>query len=466
MARVANDGGNTAKHSPSEPDTGPGRPADALSSAVAELLKPPAVATPDANVARAVATGWHAREALTAAQEADEDEVVPRSLFGRWLAGLVSVLHRAPPVRRAPAFVEDVVAAEASFLKGVGAFRGRERVALVCAQLSTDVTLLGEVLRAAGQESGSLTAAIKALAAPADHQRSNRARALASLLVQQLTAADFRLGKAFALGWDLASLRRVGQDADNYRMTFAEAFLKHEPEITDRLTDLASALPAHAGHSVRASVGFWTSALAGKTAPKPGDVVARAPLRPRADLSKCKFEQEDVAVQLGRWRSLLTAEKAAKDELEAADYVRVAAGLARWLAETLTAGAKRAPLAWLLLPVAVIGLIAIGVVVIVVFDHTAAGVTALIGALGLTWKGVGSTIGRGLARVEQPAWDAQMDSVIARRITYENCRPCKVTPPPDEAAQSVTGCLSQKDAAVHHAEAGVHVRGTGRVIPE
>ena len=46
-----------------------------------------------------------------------------------------------------------------------------------------------------------------------------------------------------------------------------------------------------------------------------------------------------------------------------------------------------------------------------------AGLTAIIGSLGLTWKGVGSTIGRGLAKVEQRLWDSQVDGAIADVIT-------------------------------------------------
>ena len=83
---------------------------------------------------------------------------------------------------------------------------------------------------------------------------------------------------------------------------------------------------------------------------------------------------------------------------------------------------RAAPAAIVVLVAAVLALVGLGVAAIVLSDYTAAGVTALVGAIGLTWKGLGSTIGKGLAKVEQPAGDAQMDYVIARRITNKNVR--------------------------------------------
>ena len=85
----------------------------------------------------------------------------------------------------APAFVNDAVAAENGyFLRSVHDLAGQERIALVCAQLSADVASLGKVLKAAGQESAELTAAIKTLASASDHERAEKAGELASQLAQ------------------------------------------------------------------------------------------------------------------------------------------------------------------------------------------------------------------------------------------------------------------------------------------
>jgi hypothetical protein len=69
---------------------------------------------------------------------------------------------------------------------------------------------------------------------------------------------------------------------------------------------------------------------------------------------------------------------------------------------------------------AVVGLVVLGVVGIVVWQHTAgsaAGIASILTALGLTWKGLGGSLGRAVARVEQPAWDAQVDRAIAYAIS-------------------------------------------------
>ena len=300
----------------------------------------------------------------------------------------------------------------------------QDRVALRCAQLDADVALLDEPLKTSGQESNQVTAAITALRR-ASAQRSRKACDLGSLLYEQLIAADFRLGKGFALGWNLADLDHVPAKGVAYAEAFTKQFLAHEPDITTWLTELASVLPANAGHCVRASVGLWKRALASDPdGHEPGDVKAIRVCEPKQKLPA--LNSEDVTAQLERWRALLTAEKAAKDEMESADYVDVAGGLAGELAKAIRTGVRKAKATMLALVVAIVVLVGLGVTAIVVSDRTGlsvAGVTALIGALGLTWKGVGSTIGRGLAKLEQPAWDAQMDRVIGERITNEDWRP-------------------------------------------
>ena len=77
MATVTENSGQTAKDSGSGSDSGPGEPAEAVPALVAELVKAPAALKPDENVSTAVAAGWHAREALTAAQQADNAAVEP-----------------------------------------------------------------------------------------------------------------------------------------------------------------------------------------------------------------------------------------------------------------------------------------------------------------------------------------------------------------------------------------------------
>jgi hypothetical protein len=70
--------------------------------------------------------------------------------------------------------------------------------------------------------------------------------------------------------------------------------------------------------------------------------------------------------------------------------------------------------------VLILVLVGLGVAGIVVWQHTAgsaAGIASILTALGLTWKGLGGSLGRAVARVEEPAWDAQVDRAIAYAIT-------------------------------------------------
>ena len=443
MAVATRDAGTTAKDSDSSSDSGPGKPVEAVPALVAELAKAPAAPKADDNIARAIATGWHAREALTAARQADGNAAEPEielekphlkiavEHLGREMHDVFlkhatqdGKTHDIAHAPQATLFVDASHAAEDGFfMYGVHDITGQGRLALVCAQLTTDVASLAKLLKAAGQDRDQVTRAIASLASAANHTREAKATELASRLMQTLTAADFRLGKAFALGWDLAALRRVAENDPDYESAFARHFLARQPDITARLTDLASLLPANAGHAVRASIGFWDEALATKKSPDPGDVkgLAPGPARvPRPDLPI--FTKEDVAEQVGRWRTLLTGEKAAKDELERSDYVDAAGGLAGQLAATIGAALRQAPGAIGALIIAVVALAVGGGLVLAFSPHTAAGITALVGAMGLTWKGLGTTVGKGVAKVEQPAWDAQLDDVIARRITTKQIR--------------------------------------------
>lgn len=450
MATVADTSGKTTgKGSGSDSDAGPGEVAEAVPVLVAELVKAPPAVKPDPNVSTAVATGWHAREALAAAVVADEakKQQAPRRPTEKghlWAAldhftdgihnaflthpaeerqsGQASAVRPAPP-----AFVahENGAGRDGSygyFLAKADTLEVTDRIALVCAQLTADVALLGKPLKTAGQDSAQVTSAITAFAG-AKRDREAKALVLGSLFAQQLIATDFRLGKGFALGWDLAALAHVSGEGDAYRQEFARRFLRHVADITDRLTLLASVLPANAGHSVRESVRLWTGALAQKPVrgvPAPIDVQAMPVLHPNDVRHLPNFSPADIAVQLERWRALLTAEKAAKDELEPVSYVKVAGGLAGELASAVRVGAGKAKGAMLFLAVVIVLLVGLGVAAVFLSSSSgvsAAGVTALVGAVGLTWKGIGGTVGRGLARVEQPAWDAQMDRVIAEAIT-------------------------------------------------
>jgi hypothetical protein len=249
------------------------------------------------------------------------------------------------------------------------------------ALLRADVSKLSDPLVAARQDVAGLESAIAGDAETAALQFASR-----------LTAADFRLGKAFNLGCRIGRLREAADPR-----AFADRLAAEHDALRDWLTQLATALPPNAGHSVRDSLDMWAAALAGAS-----------------DLSSVR--PDDIRAQLESWRTLLSGEKAGKDALELTDYVSAAEGVADELGRVVRrAVARFAP--WI--AVAVV-LIVAGVVLTVLMRHTAgvtAGLATIVATLGVTWKGLGGSVGRALAKVEQPAWAAQVDRAIAFAIT-------------------------------------------------
>jgi hypothetical protein len=248
------------------------------------------------------------------------------------------------------------------------------------AMLRADLAKLTEPLAAARQDAADLEAAI-----------AGDPETVARQFASRLTAADFRLGKAFNLGCRIGRLREVPVDA------FPARLADEHDALRDWLTQLATALPPNAGHSVRDSLDMWSAALKGAS-----------------DLSSVRAEH--VRAQLESWRTLLSGEKAGKDALELTDYVSAAEGVADELGRVVRrALARFAP--WIAIAVA---LIVAGVVLTVLMRHTAgvtAGLATIVATLGVSWKGVGGSVGRALAKVEQPAWAAQVDRAIAFAIT-------------------------------------------------
>jgi hypothetical protein len=322
-----------------QPDKTPGTPLDALGALVRTVAKPVGAA-PDPDVALAFTTGWHAGEAIMAA----EDGALPR-------------------------------------------------VELACAQIRADVARLKPRLDATHQNVAALAKAIEVLEG-AQTDRPEAAEKLSAALSMQLLAADFKLGKGCGLGCATVRLfARAKLDTADFR----KKLLEQHDALHDWLSQLATALPPNAAHSVRDSLNMWGEAL--------------------AEGKKVDALQHDHVVTQGeRWRSLLSGEKAGKDTLELIDYVGVGEGVVAQI-RTLAVRALRRMWPYFL---AALALIALGVVGIAVWRHTAgdaAGITSIVAAVGLTWKGIGGSLGRAVARVEQPAWDAQVDRAIAYVIT-------------------------------------------------
>jgi len=213
-------------------------------------------------------------------------------------------------------------------------------------------------------------------------------------LLAVLTAVDFRIGKAYGLGRALADTCR----SPTTRHQLAEAFDEHRVvKLTNWLDDLSSALPPHAGHSVGVSLGRWRQWVAALPQTLPPGTLER--LRRQGEL----------------WRALLSGEKSGADMLEIGNYLDAAGAtfkrmeallgrvLGRFWYVALLVVALYAGAIWLMLSV----------------DNNAsivAGAAAILAGLGITWQGLGSSLGLMAGRLERPLWGAEVDAAIADAI--------------------------------------------------
>ena len=224
-------------------------------------------------------------------------------------------------------------------------------------------------------------------------------------LLVDLTAADYRLGKAYGLGRALADTSASARGEDGAQ---ADALARQlEPQsalvLVGWLDDLKTVLPAHAGQAVAESLQRWV---------RWGEAVDLRSLDPKA-----AAEANRVLHRCSqRWRAVLSGEKEATDVLEIGDYVTaVQRALAR-------AGEIARSLAWQLKgPLAVaVALIGVGVALMLADNGTAqvlAGVATVGGGLGITWRGASSSLGHVSLDLGKPLWGAEIDAVVANRLT-------------------------------------------------
>jgi hypothetical protein len=272
-------------------------------------------------------------------------------------------------------------------LPGISALSAPQRRSILIKQISAGIALLADAITKAGLPAPSL-AGLEATPATATVDDVHFD------ILATLTAADFRLGKAYGLGRALADTCRRPTD----QATLAAELEPHRiANLLGWLDELSSALPPHAAGSVSRSLRRWCDVAASNT-PVPRDTLLA--LRRAGEL----------------WRALLSGEKRADQVLRTDDYLDAARGLATQTRKLAWSVVKRF---WgLTLLVAV--LFVLGVVLLVVVDSSAsivAGAASLAASAGLTWKGLGGAAGKLVGHVEQPLWGAQLDAEIADAIT-------------------------------------------------
>jgi hypothetical protein len=218
-----------------------------------------------------------------------------------------------------------------------------------------------------------------------------------SKALSALSAADFRLGKAYGIGAALMNLTTRPSPRATLRQHLIEAGIA---PVVAAIDDLSSALPPHAGHSVRESLREWQKSIETQSSVAP--------------------EAPETWLQLARqgelWRALLAGEKSGRDLLEIDDYVDAADRLSRRMRDVATRLLKRFPEVVL----AVLALFVVGVGLIALTDSAAAivaGAGTILASLGLTWRGVGRSLGGLAGKLERPLWGAELDTAITQAIT-------------------------------------------------
>jgi hypothetical protein len=268
-------------------------------------------------------------------------------------------------------------------------------------------TLLG-ALNLDGLSASVVTALTGALqAGPA----TSAAVALSTQLIVALFGAGSRFPQAYALGGELRALIPV--DSANAATP--------TPTLIAALDALSSLFPSHAARGVALSMNRWSQS---RDADKPKRTVAQVDL----------------------WRSVLAGEKEGIELLEPHDYIDAATQLEK----SFTRRAFRSP--WLIM---VAGLAAVlfvaGVAALFLVNGSAAKVAAaaagVLSAIGLTWKGIGGTLGKLLGKLETPLWGAELDEAIADAMTLTDSE-TQIAAPQTLAYADRRGRAAQKGGSV------------------
>ncbi|HEX8158728.1 MAG TPA: hypothetical protein VF526_15190 [Solirubrobacteraceae bacterium] len=265
-------------------------------------------------------------------------------------------------------------------------------------------TKLTKIVEATGQRPFDAEDLAAAIEKSAETGRSAPAHQLHLEAFSILSAVDFRLGRAYRLGRDMLWLTARPPSAEKLKDRLSDMAVA---PIVAALDDLSSALPPHAGHSVRASLVEWNGSVEGDgTAKEVQDAVAPDNPRTWALLRR----------QGQLWRAVLSGEKSAKEMLEIADYLDAA----QRLSVRMRSVAGRLLRTFPVLVAAVLVLFVGGIAAMLATNSAAtaaAGAGAILTSLGLSWKGIGSALGRLARQVEDPLWGAEIDHAVTRAIT-------------------------------------------------
>jgi hypothetical protein len=300
-------------------------------------------------------------------------------------------------------------------LPGLSKLSGGQRARVGLDQVDVALAQLAPVITAHGLTAPTTTTARDALqgARPTDDVFREALFNLHVSLLSTLTAANFRIGKAYGLGRALSDTTRSPSDLDKLKV---ELERHRVATLQAWLGDLMSAFPAHAAHTVSKSLEDWRD-WAGAPQMNSGEDASHV-------LRMLRRQGE-------RWRALLSGERQASDLLELQDYVLAGSDMLRRLGS----------LTWRFLGrfaalLAVAAALFVGGIILILTQsnsaHIAAGIGGVLASFGLTWKSAGSSLGKAAGRLERPLWDASLDDQIATALTLlpGSKRVKNYTPPP------------------------------------
>ncbi len=287
-------------------------------------------------------------------------------------------------------------------LPGVSELSAAERSALRLGEITHDVDSLSGTYPMPAVKT-SMTALAVVMAGPID-RAGKQAQILETytLLRLGLGAADAHSGTALDLGRMLADTVLLSAEPADYVLEFGQYRLANS---YGWLEDLHSSFPAHAADTVKGSMQIWQAWVHDR--------------KGTAGAGQAEHLKRALDLQGERWRRLLSGEILAMDLLSADDYRAAAADLFSRLRGLVGSFARRF---W-----PVIGIIsaATGAVVWAIVTYAAGGVATIValiataaGSLGVSWKTIGSTLGKVASKTEGPLWDAEITEslVIAATI--------------------------------------------------
>lgn len=284
--------------------------------------------------------------------------------------------------------------ADSHDLPGVSSLTADELTQLGTSQLSAGLAKLAKPLQDAGLEPPDANAFAESLSGLSATARQEEIRKFHVEILAVLTAADFRLGKAYGLGRALADTTRAPPNPS------AELGRYRVATVSQWIRELATTLPPHAAHPVADSLEAWSRFYDRDNERQVDDSEIKGKLPAQGRL----------------WRSLLSGEKNGTDVLEIADYLGAGEGMI----------GRSVGIAWRLLKrywwVVLLALLLFLLGIWALASSAASivkavGASSILASIGLSWKGIGTSLGTAAAKVEQPLWGAQLDQAIYRRIT-------------------------------------------------